>query len=391
MSSRRRLTREPAEEHPAPVGGGLVPDQVTGADFEALARERLSPDAFRYFAAGTGSERALRENVRAFSRWKLVPGAARASGEPSTETSVLGRPIAMPVLVAPVSFQHMAHPDGDRATAAAASAAGTIMCVSGTSVTTPLKLAAALPGGRRWSQIQCFRDESVTEWQIHEAVEAGVDALVFTADTPYPGRRDRALLRGAQLPSGIALPRWAENHDPETIDRASESVGPPATEAASWIEDLEAIRAISPLPVLVKGIMAAEDAVLACEHGVSGLIVSNHGGRHDDNAPATLDVLPRIVEAVGGRTEVLVDGGIRRGSDVVKALALGARAVLAGRAVIWGLACEGEVGALRVLEILRNEIRGALAEVGCAAPDALTEGHVAPSPPDNAAMALSRS
>ena len=221
--------------------------------------------------------------------------------------------------------------------------------------------------------------------------KAGVEALVFTADSPYPGRRDRALRRGAQLPAGVALPGWAILHDPETMDGARKSVISPVAEGTSWIADLEAIRAISPLPVLVKGIMTAEDGVRACDHGAAGVIVSNHGGRHNDDAPATLDVLPRIVEAIGDRTEVLVDGGIRRGSDVVKALALGARAVLAGRAVIWGLASDGEAGSLRVLEILRSEIRSALAEVGCAATDALTRAHVASSTPGCAEMNLPRS
>lgn len=353
-----------------------MPDAMTVSDFEALARERLSPAAFRYFAAGTGDERTLRENVRAYGRWALVPGETGAGGEPSTETSVLGRRLTMPLLIAPVSFQHMAHPDGDRATAAAAAAAGTIMCLSATSVTTPLELASAVPEGRHWLQIQSFKDDSLTRLLIDQAVEAGVEALVFTADTPYPGRRDRALRRGAQLPTGIPLPGWATLHDPETMDGASESETSPVAEVTSWTADLETIKGMSPLPVLVKGIMTTEDAVRACEHGVAGVIVSNHGGRHDDDAPATLDVLARIVEAIGDRTEVLVDGGIRRGSDVVKALALGARAVLAGRAVIWGLASGGEDGSLTVLEILRNEIRSGLAEVGCAA-DALTRAHVA--------------
>src|SRR2546426_30200 len=223
---------------------------MTVSDFEALARERLSSVAFRYFAAGTGDERSLHENVRAYGRWTLVPGATGARGEPSTEASVLGRRLTMPLLVAPVSFQHMAHPDGDRATAAAASAAGTIMCVSATSVTTPLELAAAAPEGRHWLQIQCFEDDSLTQLLIHQAVEAGFEAIVFTADTPYPGRRDRALRRGALLPTGVPLPGWAILHDLETMDGASESVTPSVAERTSWIADLESIKAISPLPVL---------------------------------------------------------------------------------------------------------------------------------------------
>jgi len=376
---------------PLSIASRLLPDAMTISDFEALARERLSPVAFRYFAAGTGDERTLRENVRAYERWKLVPGTTGARSEPRTATSVLGRPLTMPLLVAPVSFQHVAHPDGDRATAAAAAAAGTIMCLSATSVTTPLELASAVREGRHWFQIQSFKDDSLTRLLIDQAVEAGVEALVFTADSPYPGRRDQALRRGAQLPAGVALPGWAILHDPETMDGARKSVIPPVAEGTTWIADLEAIRAISPLPVLVKGIMTAEDAVRACDHGAAGVIVSNHGGRHNDDAPATLDVLPRIVEAIGDRTEVLVDGGIRRGSDVVKALALGARAVLAGRAVIWGLASDGEAGSLRVLEILRREIRSALAEVGCAATDALTRAHVASSTPGCAETNLPRS
>jgi isopentenyl diphosphate isomerase/L-lactate dehydrogenase-like FMN-dependent dehydrogenase len=344
-------------------------------DYERLAQEALEPGAFGYFAGGSGDERTLRDNVEAYSRWHLRPRVLVDVEETTTSTSVLGSEVSMPLLVAPVGFQRMAHPDGEPATARAAEAVGTIMVLSTLANSTPAEVAAAAPGGLRWFQIYCFRDPGITRAFIDQAVEGGYQALVLTVDAPRLGRRERDLRTGFEIPAEVTVPSFA-----------AATGGPAAGTPADMFSlmdptvsgrDLEELASGSELPVLVKGILTEEDARLACDHGAAGVVVSNHGGRQLDGASATIDALPEVVEAVEGRIEVLIDGGIRRGSDVVKALALGARAVLAGRAVIWGLAAGGEQGARRVLELLRDEIELALALVGSSSPDAVTRAHVA--------------
>lgn len=342
----------------------------TKADLEARARKVLSPDVFRFFAAGTGDEETLRENREAFGRWRLVSSRGGPSMQPSARAEVLGKPVALPVLAAPVSFQHVLHPDGDRATARAAAQAGTVTCLSLASTTSPAQLAEAAPGGRRWFQIQCFEDTSLTHRLIESAADAGFEALVFTADSPYPGRRNRSLRRTSWLPEGAALPPWAKDTDAEV----------PASGAAhaDWSEDLDFLVRVSPLPVIVKGVMSPGEARLGCDHGAAAVIVSNHGGRHVDGVPATLDVLEDVASEVGEQLEVLFDGGIRGGSDVVKALALGARAVLIGRPVVWALASDGERGVVELFDGLREEVDRALAEVGGVGADAVSRAAVAP-------------
>jgi isopentenyl diphosphate isomerase/L-lactate dehydrogenase-like FMN-dependent dehydrogenase len=344
-------------------------------DYERLAEEKLEPGTFGYFAGGAGDERTLRDNIEAYSRWHLRPRVLVDVEGTTTLTEVLGVPVSMPLLVAPVAFQRMAHPDGELATARAADAAGTIMILSTLATSTPAEVAAAAPGGKRWFQIYCYRDPGITRALIDQAVDARFEALVLTVDAPRLGRRERDLQTGFEVPAEINVPSFA-----------AAAGGPaPATPAdmfammdptLSW-RDLEELVSSSELPVLVKGILTEEDARLACEHGAAALVVSNHGGRQLDGAPATIDALPEVVDAVEGRIEVLVDGGIRRGTDVAKALALGARAVLAGRAVTWGLAVGGEQGARRVLELLRDEIELALSLLGCSSPDDVTAAHVA--------------
>jgi len=273
----------------------------------------------------------------------------------------------MPLLVAPVAFQRVAHPDGEVAMARAAKAAGTIMCLSTLATATPAEVAAT--GAPLWFQLYVFRDEGVTHELIAQARDGGFRALVLTIDAPVRGNRERDVRSAFTIPDDIRIaPLGRGGITPKQVfDDISASL--------TW-HDLERICSESGLPLLVKGVLTAEDAELACRHGVSGIVVSNHGGRQLDGVPATLDVLEEVVEAVDGRVEVLVDGGVRRGTDVIKALALGAQAVLAGRAVLWGLAADGEAGARRVLELLQAEILGALQLVGCTSPSAVTRQHV---------------
>jgi isopentenyl diphosphate isomerase/L-lactate dehydrogenase-like FMN-dependent dehydrogenase len=349
-------------------------EPINVADYERLAAEVLEPGAHGYFAGGAGDERTLRRNVEAFGEWRLRPRVLVDVGEVSTATTVLGAEVSMPVLVAPVALQRLAHPDGEAGMARAAAAAGTVMCLSTIGTAGPREVAEAAPGGRRWLQLYCFRDRAVTRAVIDEAVSCGYSAIALTVDAPYAGRRERDLRTGFQVPREITVPAVAAAvgaHTPMTVREIFDLVDPSLT----WA-DLEELAGDCDLPVLVKGVHTGEDARLAAEHGASGVIVSNHGGRQLDGVPATIEVLPEVVDAVGGKIEVLLDGGIRRGTDVLVALALGARAVLVGRPVLWGLAVGGEAGARHVLELLRAELELALALCGCASPAAVTLNHV---------------
>jgi isopentenyl diphosphate isomerase/L-lactate dehydrogenase-like FMN-dependent dehydrogenase len=340
------------------------------AEYEALAAAKLDPGAFDFFAGGANDEHTLRENLAAFARWQLRPRMLRGVAASSAATTVLGQEIALPVLVAPVAYQRTAHPDGEIATAKAALAAGTIMCLSTFATTSAAEVAAT--GAQRWYQLYVPRDDGLARELCRQARELGFATLVVTVDLPVPGRRERDLRTGFVVPSHLALPAVGR------FGQRPDEVGDVISPSLTW-DDLDALASEAGLPVVVKGILTAEDARLACEYGVAGIVVSNHGGRQLDGVPATLDVLPEIVEAVDGRLEVLLDGGVRRGTDVVKALALGAKAVLAGRAPLWGLAVDGETGVRRVLGLLQAEIELGLQLLGCETPADLGRGHVAPA------------
>jgi isopentenyl diphosphate isomerase/L-lactate dehydrogenase-like FMN-dependent dehydrogenase len=336
-------------------------------DYEALAAERLEPGAHGFYAGGAGDEQTLRDNVEAYRRWILRPRMLVDVEPCSTTTTVLGQEISMPLLVAPVAFQRLAHLDGEVGMARAALGADTIMCYSTFANSTPAEVAAT--GVKRWFQLYVLRDEGVTHELIAQARESGFSALVLTVDAPVRGNRERDLRTGFNVSPDVAI---AFGRGGTTPMETFETISP----ALTW-RDLERIAGEAKLPLLVKGVLTAEDARLACEHGAAGIVVSNHGGRQLDGVAATIDALPEVVAAVDGRLEVLVDGGIRRGVDVVKALALGARAVLVGRAPLWGLAVGGEAGARHVLELLREEIRLSLQLVGCTSPADVTRSHVA--------------
>jgi len=335
-------------------------------DYEAAAAERLEPGAHGYYAGGAGDELTLRDNVEAFRRWQLRPRMLIDVDACTTATTVLGQEVSMPLLVAPVAFQRVAHPDGEVGMARAAKAAGTLMCMSTMATSTPEELAET--GVLRWFQLYVFRDEGLTRELVQRVAASGFTALVLTVDTSFLGRRERDLRTGFVVEVPVASLGQGGLTPAETFALTSASV--------SW-RDIERLASLSGLPVIVKGVLTEEDARLACEHGAAGIVVSNHGGRQLDGVSATIDALEEVVAAVDGRVEVLVDGGIRRGTDVVKALALGARAVLAGRAPLWGLAVDGEAGARRVLELLQAENLGALHLVGCTSPADVTRDRVA--------------
>jgi isopentenyl diphosphate isomerase/L-lactate dehydrogenase-like FMN-dependent dehydrogenase len=347
------------------------------ADFEEAARERLEPGAYGYFAGGAGDEHTLRANVGSFRRWELRPRVLVDVSSVSTATTVLGEEVELPLLVAPTAFQRLAHPEGELATARAAAAAGTVMCISTLSSFSPAELTAAAPGAPQWFQLYWSQDRGFTKELVESVAEAGFRALVLTVDFPAAGRRERDIRAAFALPDDLPLPNLPVRLAREDFHRELGSVVDPSL---TW-RDLEWLRAVCPLTLVVKGVLTAEDALLAAEHGAAAVIVSNHGGRQLDGVPSTLDVLPEVVEAVGERVEVLFDGGIRRGTDVLKALALGARATLAGRAIVWGLAVAGEDGVAQVLALLRDEIQVGLKLLGCASPAEVTRAHVRRSAP----------
>jgi isopentenyl diphosphate isomerase/L-lactate dehydrogenase-like FMN-dependent dehydrogenase len=349
-----------------------VSDPLNASDFERLAEGKVEPGPWGYFAGGAGDERTLADNDAAFGRWRLRPRMLVDVGSVTTATTVLSRDVSMPVLVAPTAFQRLAHPDGDLAVARGAAAAGTVMCLSTLGGASPAELADAAPDGRHWFQLYWSRDREFTQALVEAAAEAGFQAIVLTVDLPAAGRRERDLRAAFEIPEDLPLPNLATHLGGGDFHATLGQVVDPTI---TW-RDLEWLRSVSSLPLIVKGILTSEDARLACEHGVDGLVVSNHGGRQLDAAPASLDALPEVVDAVSGRCLVLMDGGVRRGTDVVTALALGARAVLVGRPVLWALAVGGEEGVQRVLELLRAEVELALRLLGCPTPEAVTPAHV---------------
>jgi isopentenyl diphosphate isomerase/L-lactate dehydrogenase-like FMN-dependent dehydrogenase len=349
-----------------------VDELLNVSDFEREAERRLGPGPLGYFAGGADDEITLRDNRAAFARRHLRPRMLVDVSEVSTQTTVLDREISMPLLVAPTAFQRLAHPDGDVATARAAAAAGTVMCMSTLSSVTPAELAEAAPDGRRWFQLYWSSDREFTRDLLASVAAAGFEAVVLTIDFAAAGRRERDLRTAFVLPDDLPTPNI-----PDVLARRDfhNALARVVDASISW-RDLEWLRDASPLPLLLKGVLTSEDAALAVEHGVDGIVVSNHGGRQLDGVAASLDALPEVVDAAGERAEILLDGGIRRGTDVLKALALGARAVLAGRAIVWGLAVGGEEGVARVLELLRREIALGLTHLGCRSPADVARAHV---------------
>jgi isopentenyl diphosphate isomerase/L-lactate dehydrogenase-like FMN-dependent dehydrogenase len=352
----------------------VVEDWINVADAEAEAAEKLEPGPLGYFAGGAGDEITLRDNVEAWGRYRLRPRVLSDVSAVSAEAEVLGKPVAAPILVAPVAYQRMAHPEAEAGMAAGAAAAGTVMCLSTLSTTRPAEVAAAAPGGRHWFQTYVFKDEAVTRALMDEAVDAGFEAILVTADAPPGGNRERDRRNRFTLPQELGTPSLTAatgGEKPISIEETFALMN----HGLTW-SDVEDLASECSVPVFVKGILTAEDAELAIEHGAAGVVVSNHGGRQLDRSLATADALPEIAETVGGRIALLVDGGIRRGIDAATALALGADAVLVGRPALWGLAAAGREGVARVLALLREELELAVALCGCTAPGQLSRAHV---------------
>ena len=344
-------------------------DTVNIDELEIVARERLTEQAYGYIASGANDERTLHDNRAAFERCQLLPRVLVDVSTIEMGVELFGTSLDWPVLLAPTAFQCLADPRGELASASAAAAAGTVF-VASTLSSYALEEIAEAAVGPRWFQVYVASDRGMTEALVRGAEEAGYEALCLTVDVPVLGRREADERLGFHLPPA-ALPRnflrfldvsaAAEERKGSALARLIDQLFDPTL---SW-RDLAWLRSLTDLPIVIKGIMTADDAREALAHGVDGIVVSNHGGRQLDGVPATIDALPPIVDAVAGQCPILMDGGIRRGTDVLKALALGADATLVGRPYVWGLAAGGEAGVARALGFLRDELRTALALVGC--------------------------
>jgi isopentenyl diphosphate isomerase/L-lactate dehydrogenase-like FMN-dependent dehydrogenase len=334
-----------------------IPQPINLFEFEELAKERLPKEEYDYIAGGATDEISVDRNRRAFASWALRPRVLRDVSKLDLSTSVLGTKVSLPVLIAPCGGHKRAHPEGELATYRAAAACGTILAVSANSNTSFEELAKAA-NGNLWVQLYPFRDKELTRDWIKRAKHAGYKAVCVTLDSQWPPKRERNIRNNYQRHRGVNYPE-ARADTPRPAGRGGEGSDP----AATW-KDLEWIKATAHLPVVAKGIMTGEDVELCAQVGADAAIVSNHGGRHLDNTLATIEVLSEAVAVAKGKMEIYLDGGIRRGADVVKAIALGAKAVFIGRPLFWGLAVGGEQGVIKVLNILREEIEITMAKCG---------------------------
>lgn len=337
------------------------------ADYARAARGELSKDVFDYYEGGARDEITLRENTAGWERLKLYYRVLAGVGPRDLRTTVLGQPVSMPVLIAPTAFHKLACDAGEIASAKAAKAAGTAFILSSLS-NTGMEAVFAQAGSPRWFQLYIYKEREITLELVKRAEAAGAEAIVLTVDAPGLGTRERDARNSFRLSPGLSV----ENLTPAGKGNLPEVKGSGLAAYVSEnfkkdleFDDLDWLCHATRLPVVVKGVVRGDDACRAAEHGAKAVVVSNHGGRQLDTAPATCDALPYVVDAAGELCEIYVDGGIRRGSDVLKAIALGARAVLVGRAVLWGLCVAGEQGATHVLEILRRELDEAMLLCGC--------------------------
>lgn len=363
-------------------GGESAASPGNVAAYEQRAAEQLARPVYDYYAGGAEDEATLRANRQAFGRYMLRPRVLVDVSRIDARVRVLDDEIALPVMLAPTAFQRLAHTDGELATVRAAAEAGTVFLASTLSTFPIEEITAAAPGAAVWFQLYVFRDRTITQELVRRAEAAGCRAICLTASVPVQGNRERDTANRFTLPVGVEMANFRglrqatfpEARGSGLLAFIQSEFDPSLTwDAVSWL------RSVTRLPVLVKGVMTAADARRAVEHGAAGVIVSNHGGRQLDGAEATLRALPRVAEAVADRVPVLMDGGVRRGTDVVKALLLGARAVLIGRPYLWGLAVGGQAGVAHVLEILRQEVVRTMALLGAPSVDRLEGDQIVPA------------
>ena len=360
---------------------GKLDEAINITDLGRLARESLPQMAYDYYASGAHDESTLRENRSAFERIKLRYRVMVDVSQRSPETSVLGHRVSMPILIAPTAFHRMACDEGELATVRAAGTSGTIMILS-TLSNTGVEEVVAQATGPVWFQLYVYKDRGATRALVNRAEAAGCEALVLTVDAPLLGTRERDVRNRFHLPEGLTIKNMLAEGMGALTQQAGDSglaayVAQLLDPALTWA-DLDWLASITRLPVLVKGIVRADDARRALDHGAAGVVVSNHGGRQLDTAIATIDALPPIADEIGGEATLLLDGGIRRGTDVLKAIALGAEAVLVGRPVLWGLSVGAQAGVERALQILRDELDLAMALAGAPSIAEITDDLIAP-------------
>ncbi|NXX66312.1 HAOX2 oxidase, partial [Spizella passerina] len=325
------------------------------SDFEAYAKKYLPKIAWDYFAAGADDCTTRDENILAYKRIHFRPRMLRDVSMMDIRTKILGSEISFPVGIAPTGFHQLAWPDGEKSTARAARAMDICYIASTYSTCSLEEISMAAPGGLRWFQLYIHRNRAASQQLVRRAEALGFQALVLTVDLPYTGKRRDDVRNGFRLPPHMKV---------KNLEGAFEVCKMSLLDPSVTWNDVYWLQSLTRLPIIIKGILTGEDAALAVKHGVQGIIVSNHGGRQLDEGPATIDALVEVVEAVRGRVEVYVDGGIRKGSDVLKALALGAKCVFIGRPALWGLAYKGEEGLQDVLRILQDEFRLSMALAG---------------------------
>ena len=350
------------------------------AALENDARQQLGEMAYAYYSGGAEEERLVVENIEAWRRWKLHPRVLVDVSEISTRTTVLGDEVELPVLIAPTAIQRLATPDGECATARGAARCGTVMTLSSLSNTPLATVAEAGGGAPQWMQIYILKDRGRTRDMVEQVVEAGYRALALTVDAPVSGLRSSEIRGGVHLPDNLALPNLADEHAAHAQSHGFMAVVSREFDPSITFDDVAWLAEISGLPVLAKGVARGDDAAHCIDAGAAGVIVSNHGGRQLDDAPATATVLPEIVDAINGRGEVFVDGGVRTPGDVVKALSLGAQAVLLGRPILWALATGGEEGVVGMLTWFAHELRRTMALCGAPSIERIDRSLARPAP-----------
>jgi 4-hydroxymandelate oxidase len=345
-------------DQPAPYSSAPVHtdadcrDVLSLPEFEEIARRVMTPMAFEYVASGAADEHSVRWNREAFDRIALCPRVLRDVAAVDTRVTLLGRELALPILLAPTAYHRVLHPEGEIATARGASAAGITWIVS-IGTTTPIREIAAAATAPLWFQLYFQSDRGFTHDVVRQAEECGCEVMCVTVDTPTLGPRNRQTRAGFKLPADVTTPHLYD------IGRGGQAIIEPRRVIATW-KDVEWLRGATRLPVVVKGILDPDDAEICIQSGAHGIVVSNHGGRNLDTAVASIDALPGVAAQVGGRVPVLLDGGVRRGTDVLKAIALGAAAVLIGRPYCYALGVAGSAGIERVVAILRAELEAAM-------------------------------
>lgn len=336
------------------------------ADYESKAKTLLESSVKGFYESGAGDEQTLHLNKRAFQRLRIRPRVLRDVSKISLETTVFGKQVDIPFGIAPSGMQKVAHPDGESGNARAVGSHGGIYIMSTVATTSIEELAKNAPNTRKWFQLYPYATKGISENLIRRAENAGFEALVITVDVPVLGLRRTDAKNKFVLPKNLQLANLVKEqaNGLEIMDGLS-NIAANLNAGFNW-EDVRRIVKSTRLPVIIKGILTAEDALLARAYGCGGVIVSNHGGRQLDGVPAAIEALPEVVEAVGADIEVMLDGGVSQGTDVFRALALGAKIVFLGRASLWGLTVNGQKGVEDVFRIIKNELEVTMALAGCA-------------------------